>query len=161
MVIEWKEREHEEVDATIERDAKAQQALKRCGIYKFSAIKGMRAQVRLLQLLINYWDPETEAFNLDWKPLRIEVDETYFITGLSHRGEMVNLKARGVGGGMTMEEYIATHCVASTDRVWSQLPIRAINNLTLKIIVLVLYGYQVQLCCTRHQGHSCSMWWSV
>jgi hypothetical protein len=55
-------------------------------------------------MLVNYWDPETEAFNLDGKPLRIEVDEIYFITGLSRRGEVVNLKARGVGGGMTMEE---------------------------------------------------------
>jgi hypothetical protein len=49
--------------------------------------------VRLLQILINYWDPKTEAFNLDGKPLRIEMDDIYFITGLSHRGEMMNLKS--------------------------------------------------------------------
>jgi hypothetical protein len=53
----------------------------------------MRAQVGLLQLLVNYWDPETEAFNLDEKPLRIKVDDIYFITGLSPQGEVVNLKA--------------------------------------------------------------------
>jgi hypothetical protein len=35
----------------------------------------MRDQVRLLQTMINYWDPETKAFNLDGKPLRIEVDD--------------------------------------------------------------------------------------
>jgi hypothetical protein len=138
MVIEWREREHEEVDATVERDAGAQLALKICGLYKFWALKGMRAQVRLLQMLVNYWDPETEAFNIDGKPLRIEVDDIYFITGLSRRGEVVNLKARGAGGGMTMEEYISTHCVAGTDKVGSQLPIRVIENLSLKIIVLVL-----------------------
>jgi len=28
MVIEWREREHEEVDATVARDARAQQYLK-------------------------------------------------------------------------------------------------------------------------------------
>jgi hypothetical protein len=39
---------------------------------------------------------------------------------------------------MTMEEYIATHCVAGTDKVGSQLPIRVIENLSLKIVVLVL-----------------------
>jgi hypothetical protein len=39
MVIEWREREHEEVDATVGRDARAQQALKRCGLYKFWALK--------------------------------------------------------------------------------------------------------------------------
>jgi hypothetical protein len=59
MVIEWRERKHEEIDAAVERNAGAQQDLKICGLYKFWALKGMRAQVRLLQMLVNYWDPET------------------------------------------------------------------------------------------------------
>jgi hypothetical protein len=120
----------EEVDAAVERDAGAQLSLKICGIYKFWALKGMRAQVRLLQMLVNFWDPDTEAFNLDGKPLRIEVEDIYFITGLSRRGEVVNLKARGAGGGMNIEDYISTHCVAGTEKVGSQLPIRVIENLS-------------------------------
>jgi hypothetical protein len=48
MVLEWREREHEEVDIVVERDPRAQMALKRCRIYKFWALKGMRAQVILL-----------------------------------------------------------------------------------------------------------------
>jgi len=75
MVIEWREREHEEVDAVIERDERAQKDLKRCEIYKFWALKGMRARVRLLALLVNYWDMEIESFNLYGKPLKIEVDD--------------------------------------------------------------------------------------
>lgn len=89
-------------------------------------------------MLVNYWDPETKAFNLDGKPLRIEVDDIYFITGLPCRGDVVNIKAQGVGGGMNIEDYIATHCVAGTDKVESQLPIKAIKNPSLKIGVLVL-----------------------
>jgi hypothetical protein len=54
MVIEWREREHEEIDVAVGRDARAQQDLKICGLYKFLSLKGMRAQVRLLQLLVNY-----------------------------------------------------------------------------------------------------------
>jgi hypothetical protein len=54
IVLEWREREDEEVDAVVERDPGAQMALKRCGIYKFWDLKGMRSQVRLLQLLVNY-----------------------------------------------------------------------------------------------------------
>jgi hypothetical protein len=50
----------------------------------------------------------------------------------------VNLKAWGARSGMNIEDYIATHCVARTEKVGSQLSIRAINNLSLKIIVLVL-----------------------
>jgi hypothetical protein len=113
-------------------------ALKRCGLYKFWVLKGMRAQVRLLEMLVGYWDPDSESFNLDGKPLRIEVEDIYFLTGLSRRGEVVNLKSRGAGSGMKIEEYIDTHCVAGTPKVGSQVPIRAINNLSLKIIVLVL-----------------------
>jgi hypothetical protein len=138
MVLEWREREHEEVDVAVERDPGAQMALKICGLYKFWALKGMRAQVRLLQMLVNYWDPDTETFNLDGQPLRIEVEDIYFLTGLSRRGEVVNLKSQGAGSGMNIEDYIATHCIAGTEKVGSQLPIRAINNLSLKIVVLVL-----------------------
>jgi hypothetical protein len=138
MVLEWREREHEEVDVAVERDLGAQMELRRCGIYKFWALKGMRAQVRLLQMLVNYWDPDTETFNLDGKPLRIEVEDIYFLTGLSCRGEVVNLKSQGAGSGMNIEDYIATHCIAGTEKVGIQLPIRAINNLSLKIVVLVL-----------------------
>jgi hypothetical protein len=81
-VLEWREREHDEVDVTMERDPGAQMALKIYGLYKFWALKGMRAQVRLLQLLVNYWDPDTKTFKLDGQTLRIEVEDIYFLTGL-------------------------------------------------------------------------------
>ena len=53
-MLEWREREHEEVDVAVERDPGAQMALKICCLYNFWALKGMRAQVRLLQILVNY-----------------------------------------------------------------------------------------------------------
>jgi hypothetical protein len=70
--------------------------------------------------------------------LRIEVEDIYFLTGLSCWGEVVNLKAQGDGSGMNIEEYIESHCIAGTENVGSQLPIRAIKNLIFKIVVLVL-----------------------
>jgi hypothetical protein len=138
MLLEWREREHEEVDVVVERHLGAQMALKICAMYNFWALKGMRAQVRLVQMLVNYWDHDTETFNLDGKPLRIEFEDIYFLTGLSHRGEVVNLKARGTQRGMNIEDYIATHCIAGIEKVGRQLLIRTINNLSLKIVVLVL-----------------------
>jgi len=78
------------------------------------------------------------TFNLDGKPLRIEVEDIHFLTGLSRRGEVVNLKARGDRSGMNIEDYITTHCIAGIEKVGRQLPIRAINNLSLNIVVLVL-----------------------
>jgi hypothetical protein len=76
-----------------------------------------------LQLFVDYWDSDSESFNLDGQPLRIEVEEIYFLTGLSHWGEVVNLKARGAGSGIKIEEYIDAHCIAGTKKVESQLPI--------------------------------------
>jgi hypothetical protein len=83
MVLEWREQENEEVDAVVEQYLVAQSALKICGLYKFWALKGMRAQVRLLEMLVGYWDPDSESFILDGQPLRIEVEDIYFLTGLS------------------------------------------------------------------------------
>jgi hypothetical protein len=39
MVLEWREREHEGVDAKVEMDPVAQEALKLCGLYKFWDLK--------------------------------------------------------------------------------------------------------------------------
>jgi hypothetical protein len=94
--------------------------------------------VRLLEMLVVYWDLESEIFILDGQPLRIEVEYIYFFTGLSCWGEVINLKSWGAGGGMKIEEYINAHCVAGNPKVGIQLPIRAINNLSLKIIFIVL-----------------------
>jgi hypothetical protein len=72
------------------------------------------------------------------QPLRIEVEDIYFLTYLSCQGEVVNLKSRGAKSGMNIEDYITTHCVVSKKKVGSQLSIRAINNMILNIGVLVL-----------------------
>jgi hypothetical protein len=103
-------------------------------------LNGERENMRssMIKMLVGYWEPESESLNIDGKPLRIEVEDIYFLTGLSRQGEVVNLKSRGVGSGMKIEEYIDAHYVAGTPKVGIQVPIQAINNLSLKIIVLVL-----------------------
>jgi hypothetical protein len=98
----------------------------------------MRAQVRLLQMLVNFCDLYTEAFNLDGKPLRIQVEDIYFIIGFSCWGEVVNLKYMGFWSGMNIEDYITNHSIAGREKVGNQLPIRMINNLILKIVILML-----------------------
>jgi hypothetical protein len=98
----------------------------------------MRAEVSLLEMLVGYWDPNSENFILDGQPLRIKVEDIYFFTRLSHRGEVVDLKSHGAGSGMKVEEYIKAHYVAGSPMVGSQIPIRPIGNLNLKIILLML-----------------------
>ena len=82
----------------------------------------MRAKPRLLQMLVDYWDLDSESFQIDGMSLTIEVEDTYFITGLSQWGEVVNLRSRGgPGGGLTIDEYIAMYCYPKTEKVGSQV----------------------------------------
>ena len=88
----------------------AQHALCACGLYKFWCLGGLRAKPRLLQMLVDYWDPDSESFQIDGMSLTIEVEDIYFITELSRRGEVVNLRSRGPGGGLTIDKYIDVYC---------------------------------------------------
>ena len=115
-----------------------QQALRACGLYKFCCPGSLRAKPRLLHLLVDCWDPESETFQIDGMSLSIEVDNIYFITGLSRRGEMVNLRSRGPKGGMTIDEYIAVYCFLETEKVGSQILTNSIQILGLKAILLAL-----------------------
>ena len=82
-MLEWREREHGDVENAIQGDLMAQQTLRACGLYKFWCLGSLRAKPRLLQLLVDYWDPESETFQIDGMSLNIEVEDIYFITGLS------------------------------------------------------------------------------
>ena len=104
----------------------AQQALHACGLYKFWCLCSLRAKPRLLQMLVDYWDPDSESFHIDGMSLTIEVEDIYFITGLSRRGEVANLRSCGPGGGLTIDEYIVVYCYLDMEKVGSQIPINSL-----------------------------------
>ena len=54
--------------------------------------------------------------------LTIEVEDIYFIIGLSQRGEVVNLRSHGPGGGLTIDEYIDVYCYPDMEKVGIQIP---------------------------------------
>ena len=83
MVLEWREREHGDVEDDVQGDIIAQQELWACGLYKFWCLGNLRAKPRLLQLLVDYWDPNSDTFQIDRMSLSIEVEDIYVITGLS------------------------------------------------------------------------------
>ena len=51
---------------------------------------------------------------------------------------MVNLRSRGPGGGLTIDEYIAVYRFPDTEKVGSQILTNSIENLGLKSILLAL-----------------------
>ena len=70
--------------------------------------------------------------------LTIEVEDIYFITRLSQRGEVVNLRSHGPEGGLTIDEYIAIYCYPDMEKVGIQIPTNSIQVLGLKAILLTL-----------------------
>ena len=98
----------------------------------------MRENPKLLQLLVDYWDQEFETFEIDGMSLNIEVEDIYFITCLSRRGEVVNLQSRGPGGKMTIKDYIAVYCLLDTEKVGIQILKNLVQNLGMKAILLAL-----------------------
>ena len=64
-------------------DLMAQQALCACILYKFWCLGSLRDKPRLLQMLVDYWDPDSESFHINGMSLSIEIEDIYFIIGLS------------------------------------------------------------------------------
>ena len=48
MVLEWREREHDDVEEVVQGDLMDLQALWACGLYKFCCLGSLRAKPRLL-----------------------------------------------------------------------------------------------------------------
>ena len=112
MVLEWREHGHGDVEEAVHGDLMAQQALRACRLYKFWCLSGLRAKPRLLQMIVDYWDPDSVSFHIDGMSLTIEVEDIYFITGLSRWGEVVILRSRGPGD-IAVYYYLDTKKVGS------------------------------------------------
>jgi hypothetical protein len=84
------------------------ESLKKCGLIKVYEFPNMRGHKIFLHLLISYWNSDANAFMMDGQSLTIEVDEMYFIIGLFHLDDVVNLRSRG-GIGITIADYIVPY----------------------------------------------------
>ena len=91
--------------------------------------------------------------------LSIEVEDIYFIIGLSRRGEVVNLPSRGLGGGLTIDEYIVVYYFSKTQKVGSQILTNSIQILGLKAILLALG--RIAGLASLHQASRPLMFYSV
>jgi hypothetical protein len=111
MYVHWREREHEDIDSLVAEDPASLTALAQCGLLKFFQCPFMRAQPRLLNALVDYWHPDAEAFMLEGQSLTPTTEDIYFLTGLSRRGEPVNLHVFPPGPH-NIEELIGLHCEA-------------------------------------------------
>jgi hypothetical protein len=137
MYVQWREREHEAINELVTGDPNVMAMLMQCGLLKFFQCPFMRVQPRLLNALIEYWHPNAKAFMLEGQSLVPTIEDIYFLTGLSRRGEPVNFRMFPMGPH-NIEELIAEHCEAGTNRVSSQVPISNITNLSLQAILFLI-----------------------
>ena len=89
MVV-WKERQHEDDDAKSEDDAASIASLQGHGLLNFFYFPNMRSQVRLMEYMLRMWNPEKIYFEVGTHLLIVEVEEIYFLTGLSKRVEHIS-----------------------------------------------------------------------
>ena len=82
-VLEWRECEHEDMDQEALQSAPTVNVLRSSGLLKFFCTSPMRANVRLLEFMIKYWDHDLCMFDLQGESLEITSEDIYFIGGLS------------------------------------------------------------------------------
>ena len=83
MVLEWREHEHEDMDQEALQSAPTVHVLRMSGLLKLFCTSPMRANVSLLEFMINYWDHDLGMFDLQGETLEITSEEIYFISSLS------------------------------------------------------------------------------
>ena len=83
MVLEWREREHEDMDQEALQDSSTVNVLRQSGLLKLFCTSPMQSNVHLLEFLINYWDHDLGMFDLQGEFLEFTSKDVYFISGLS------------------------------------------------------------------------------
>ena len=68
------------MDREVQGSIVFEQESRECVLYKFWSLGSLRDQPRLLQMIMDYWDLDTKAFQIDGMSLRLEVEDMYFIT---------------------------------------------------------------------------------
>lgn len=74
---------------------------------------------------------------IDQIPIRIEVEDIYFITGLSRRGEPVNLYGKPLRG-LIVEDYVHVYCIEGSQKVGTQISIKDLKELYMKILLFTI-----------------------
>ena len=72
-------------------------------------VLGMKAYIHLLEYIIDMWDPEKQHFVVETHDLTISIEDTYFLTGLCHRGRRVGLSDTR-GGESSLDDFIDQYC---------------------------------------------------
>ena len=83
------------------------------------------------------WDPDQEHFVVGVHILPIEVEDIYFLTGLSRRGILVVLSGARGGEG-SLDDIIDQHCSLGIEAQSRKLLIKSLVDLPLRTMVYII-----------------------
>ena len=136
MVI-WKERKHDNDDAFVEQNVGCIVTLRDCGLIKFFRTPSMVSHERLLENILLMWNPEQPYFEVGAHVLTIEVEDIYFLTGLSRWGAPISLTSSH-GGDITTQELINRYCIPGTRTSGKKIFIKAVVDDPLRIVLFTM-----------------------
>ena len=136
MVI-WKERTHDDKDATAERNLVCISTLWNYGLLKFFWTPSMVSHERLLEHILRMWNLEQQYFEVGAHILTMEVEDIYFLTGLSRWGAPISLTG-SCGRDITTRDLIDRHCAPGTGTSGKIIPIREVIDKALWIILFTM-----------------------
>ena len=87
MVLEWREREHEDMDQDALQSSPTVNDLLQSGLVKLFCTSPLRSNVRLLEFMINYWDHDLGMFDLQGEFLEITL-VTSILSSIFHDEEL-------------------------------------------------------------------------
>lgn len=122
----------------LKNDPQSIQALRNYGLLKFFEILGTKAQLGLLEHLIGLWDAEERFFRLGEHILTLEINDVYFLTGLSRRGDHVNLVGKRPSR-LSTEALIHTHYRVGAKKSGGKITITDVRIFPLKEILYTIY----------------------
>jgi hypothetical protein len=135
-MIEWKEREHEIDDLDALRSPCTWAALRACVLLKFFKLQKMK-EILLLEHMIGLWDVADQGFLIGTQLLTIELEDVYFLTGLSKRGVPIYFSwQRALPEQVGM--YLARQCIPGERLVGGRIPIKDIRELPLQSILFTI-----------------------
>ena len=113
------------------------EALLNYGLFKYFRVPRMKSYIRLLEYIINMWDPNEEHFVVRTHALTIDIKDIYFSVGLSWRGRPVVLSSAR-GGEASFDDLIDKYYSLGTQPQSRKLRIQQIVNLPLRKIVYTI-----------------------
>lgn len=92
----------------------------------------------MLERIVHMWDPDLRVFHVGGQDLELELEDIYFVTGLSKRGALVAMSGQRLDVEHTMDYYIHLFCAPGTQKKAGIAPISAMTDIVLQTVLLAI-----------------------